>query len=84
MLYHSDSFVVVQFELPAAEAGTVPRGGFEIVDKLAGKEIWLDGAVAASFKAGIDALVEREPTEDAVDDFISGYTQLAQQPLTLH
>ena len=84
MLYHSDSFVVVQFELPEADAGTGPRGGFEIVDKLAGKEIWLDGAVAASFKAGIDALVEREPTEDAVDDFISGYTQLAQQPLTLH
>ncbi len=84
MLYHSDSFVVVQFELPAAEAGTAPRGGYEIVDKLARKEIFLEGAVAASFKAGIDALVEREPTEDAVDDFIAGYTLLAQQPLTLH
>lgn len=84
MLYHSDSYVVVQFDVPAAEAGTQARGGFEIVDKLAQKEIFIEGALAASFKAGIDALVEREPTEDAVDDFISGYTLLAQQPLTLH
>jgi hypothetical protein len=29
-------------------------------------------------------LVERGPSEEEFDDFIAGYTQLAQQPVVLH
>ena len=62
MLYNSDSFAVVAFEIPhgpVAEGEPVPepRGGFEIVDKFAKKDIFLDGAVAESFKAGAMALM---------------------------
>ena len=48
MLYNSDSFVVVRFDVPAAD-GVAPapvRGGYEIVDKLARKEIFIEGALA--------------------------------------
>jgi hypothetical protein len=86
MLYNSDSFAVLQFDLPAAQ-DSVPaasRGGYEIVDKFARKEIFLEGALAQRFREGVDRLVETEPTEEALDDFIAGYTQLAQQPVTLH
>jgi hypothetical protein len=86
MLYNSDSFAVLQFDLPAVREGTAApaRGGYEIVDKFARKEIFLEGPLAQQFREGVDRLVETEPTEEALDDFIAGYTQLAQQPVTLH
>ncbi|MBI5259189.1 MAG: DUF3567 domain-containing protein [Burkholderiales bacterium] len=87
MLYNSESFVVVAFDVPATQGegqqgGT--RGGYEIVDKFARKEIFLEGAVAASFQQGVQALVESGPTEEAMDEFIGRFTVLAQQPVVLH
>jgi len=85
MLYNSDHFAVVQIDVPAQEAGENPaRGGFEIVDKFARKGIFIDGVVARSFQDGVRALMESGPSEEAIDDYIAGYTQLAQQPLVLH
>jgi hypothetical protein len=102
MLYNSDSFVVVAFEVPAvpdeaagrADAGDTPaaavasRGGYEIVDKLAGKEIFIQGLVAASFQQGMQALVAEAASQEAalaaVDEYLAGYAALAQQPVRLH
>ncbi len=83
MLYNSDNFAVVQFETDAGGA-TLARGGYEIVDKFARKEIFLEGALAEQFKAGVDALVEQGPTEEELDAFIGRYGAMAQQPLVLH
>jgi hypothetical protein len=82
MVYNSDSYTVVAVDLPAPGADAV--GGFEIVDKSARKGIFISGLVAQGFKAGVSALVERGPTEAELDEFIAGYTRLAQQPLVLH
>ena len=85
MLYNSDSFAVVQFDVPGATGDAAPaRGGFEIVDKLARKEIFIEGAVAESFQRGVQELVRQGPNEELIDAFISGFTALAQQPVTLH
>ena len=87
MLYNSDNFAVVQFDVPPAdedEAGTLTRGGYEIVDKFARKEIFLEGAMAQTFKEGVEALIETSPSEEELDDFIGRFTSLAQQPVILH
>jgi len=85
MLYNSDHYVVVAFDMgEAAEQPSPPQGGYEIVDKLARRGIFLNGAAAESFKRGVNALVERGPTEEEVDEFIEGYTLLAQQPVVVH
>ena len=86
MLYNSDSFAVLQIEygLPDAQAGGGSRGGYESVDKFARKGIFIEGSVAQSFKDGVQALIDSGPTEEALDDYIAGYTTLAQQPVTLH
>jgi len=85
MLYNSDHYVVVEFDLGVdAPEGGDGKGGYEIVDKFSRRGIFLNGAVADGFKAGVDALVERDPTEEELDDFIAGYTLLAQQPVILH
>ena len=91
-LYNSDSFTVVAFDLRPATADAAadsspplpPRGGFEIVDKATRKEIFLQGAVALSFEQGVQAIVAQGPSEAALDDYIAGFAQLAQQPVLLH
>lgn len=85
MLYNSDSFVVVAFDVPVGEGpAQAPRGGYEIVDKFARKEIYIEGALAESFKQGVQALVDSShATPEAFDEFIEGFTQLAHQPLLM-
>jgi hypothetical protein len=89
MLYNSDSFAVVQFEVPSGHdhAQGVPaltRGGYEIVDKFARKEIFIEGALAASFREGVDALIETSPSEDEIDAYVARFSALMQQPVVLH
>lgn len=88
MLYNSDSFVVVQFDVPPAQGlpdDTPTRGGYEIVDKTSRKEIFIEGALAERFKLGVQALADSgTSTEEAFDDYIAGFTGLAQQPVILH
>ena len=85
MLYNSDSYAVMQFDLPArGDDAATPRGGYEIVDKFARKEIFLQGAVAESFQRGVEALVKEGPTEESLDEFIAGFTTWAQHPVVLH
>jgi hypothetical protein len=83
MLYNSDQFAVVQFETDAGES-LPARGGYEIVDKFARKEIFLEGALAEQFKAGVQALIDSGPSEEDLDAFIGRYGAMAQQPLVLH
>ena len=87
MIYDSDAYAVLHFPVPATDDAAPPRarGGYEIVDKAARREIFLEGALAERFREGVEALVrggERAP--EVFDDYIAGFSGLAQQPLTLH
>jgi len=87
MLYNSDSFTVVLFEIPTADAGASSgesRGAFEIVDKVAQKDIFIDGSMADQFQAGVEALMEDEPSEEELDEYIGRFASLMPQPLVLH
>lgn len=90
MLYNSDSYAVVQIELPgdvvapAHATATLTRGGFEIVDKFARKEIFIEGALAESFKEGVEALIESAPSVEEFDAYLERYAGMAQQPVVMH
>ena len=98
MLYNSDSYAVVLFDVAAAVApeaapagpvsadSPVPlsHGGYEIVDKFARKEIFLQGVMAESFKEGVEALIETRPSEEEIDDYIERFASLMQQRVILH
>ena len=90
MLYNSENFAVVEFEVPAAtleseadDAG-LTRGGYEIVDKFKRKEIYIEGALAESFKQGVEALIEGSPTIEDIDAYIERFSSLMLQPVVLH
>ena len=67
-----------------ASDSPLSRGGYEIVDKFARKEIYIEGALAQQFREGVEELARNEPTQDQVEEFIGRYTGLPQQPLILH
>ena len=98
MVYNSDNYVVVQIEAPVAvetaadsgamrdvgSADALTRGGFELVDKFARKEIYIEGALAQSFREGVEALIETRPSEEDMDAYIARFASLMQQPVVLH
>ena len=79
MIYNSPNYCVVEFK--DAE-GTY--AGFEIMDKAARREIFLGGALARQFREDVSELIAAEPTLEEVDEFLSQFDGLMQQPLTLH
>ena len=60
------------------------RGGYEIVDKFARKEIFIEGALAQQFQEGVEALSEGDSSEEDYDDFIERYANLSQTPVQMH
>ncbi len=93
MLYNSENFAVVHIEVAEAASSAsrspggdppVRRGGYEIVDKQSRREIFIEGALAEYFKAGVEALIQQSPSAEEIDDYLSAYTILAQQPVLLH
>ncbi len=60
------------------------RHGFEIVDKRAGKEVYLDGSWAELFQQHIVAWQVNTPTQEEVEETLERYAELAQNPVIVH
>ena len=87
MLYNSESYVVVHFEVPteAGRADAPTRGAYEIVDKSSRREIFIDGALAERFRRDVQAMADSgQASPEQFDDYLAGYMALAQQSVTLH
>lgn len=68
----------------ARPALTLARHGFEIVDKRANKEVYLDGSWAELFQQHISAWQQNTPTQEEVEDTLEQYAELAQNPVVVH
>ena len=88
MLYDSDAFVVLRLlaehPIEAATSHTLPRHGFEIVDKRAGKEVYLDGAWAELFQQELNSWEAGSVSQDDMEAALERYAQLAQFPVLMH
>ena len=87
LVYNSDVYAVMQFGALGTheDAPLGQAAGFEIVDKAARREIFLDGLLAERFRAGVQSLVrEGPPSVEVLDDYIAGFSGLAQHPVALH
>lgn len=79
MIYNSPNYCVVEFK--DDDQG---HGGFEIMDKTARREIFIVGVLASRFRENVSELIAGEPSTEEVDEFLSRFGGLMQQPLTLH
>lgn len=92
-LYDSDTYTVNHLlaEATDAAAADAPAGqpvllrhGFEIVDKRAGKELYLDGSWAELFQQRLAAWQHSTPSQEEVEDTLAQYAELAQTPVHIH
>jgi len=93
-LYDSDDYTVTHTLATAEPAPATPDGaalppallrhGFEIVDKRAGKGIYLDGSWAELFQQRLAEWQRSAPTQEEVEDTLAQYAELATLPLHLH
>ena len=90
-LYDSEYFVVVHMmtslldgDLQDPSLPQLTRHGFEIVDNRSGREVYLEGGWAELFQKHISAWHINAPTQDEVEDTLSGFAELAQTTVTLH
>ena len=92
-LYDSDAYLVNHL-LPVAEDETTPspeaerptllRHGFEIVDKHAGREVYLDGSWAELFQQRLAEWQRSTPSQEEVEDTLAQYAELAHTPVHIH
>ena len=83
VLYNSESFAVMQVDVPAA--GGDALSGIEIVDKHTRKGIFLDGEVAELFRAQVEALADDDDIDASdIDAHLARYTGEGWQPTVLH
>ncbi len=80
MIYNSPNYCVFEFRDEAEPA----RGGYEIMDKAAGREIFIDGVLATQFRQNVAELIANQPSVEQIDAFLGRFDGLMQQPLTLH
>ena len=84
MIYNSSNYCVVEFAAFAGNDGEQMGGGFEIMDKTAKREIFLKGELADTFRKDVTSLIDSEPSTEEIDDFLSRFDAMMQQPLVLH
>lgn len=87
MIYDSEAFSVFQLDWGDDNARAEQQrrlGGFEIVDKFARKEIFIEGPVADGFRTRVQHLMEASPTVDDIDDLLDGFSALSRQNLHAH
>jgi len=93
-LYDSDDYIVTHMLAPMepvpdtasaeAQAPTLLRHGFEIVDKRSGRELYLDGSWAELFQQRLAEWQRTTPTQEEVENTLSQYAELATIPLHVH
>ena len=79
MIYNSPSYCVVEFKDSEGQVG-----GFEIMDKLGRREIYIGGDLANHFRSGVQELIRSEHTEEQVDVFLRRFEGLMHQPMVMH
>lgn len=83
LLYESDDYLVIYCD-PQEATPETPRPGFEILDKIVQKSVYLDGKWAIGFQKYIDKWQKKPPHQEIVDETLGWYTNLAQNPLCYH
>ncbi len=75
VVYNSDHYSVLAY--PAQES-------FELVDKAAGRMLFLQGASAHHFRAAIEEIPEGERDEETIDAFLDDYCGDSLRPIVFH
>lgn len=77
LLYNSDNYSVAAVEFAAQDTSLdYFRGGYEILDKLTGKGIYLEGDMALKFQREVQQIANSDTSAEGLDAYLQSYTDL--------
>lgn len=75
VVYNSESYAIVAY----------PRQqGFELVDKLGSRSLYVQGSVAIELREAIDSIPFDERTQESIDELLDDYCVGAARPIAFH
>lgn len=83
LIYNSEQYSVVEF---GADKGrdALRFGGYEIMDKPAGREAFIGGELAEIFRQHVKNLMATESSVEEIDDFLGSYDLLMNHSVVFH
>lgn len=75
LVYNSANFSVVEYPT---------LGGYEVIDKHTRTTAYVHGDMATQFRDSMQALIERDPSQESIDDFLDDYDSAPAYPMTYH
>ncbi len=75
IVYNSDSYAIVAYPI---------QQGFELVDKLGNRSLFVQGSVALSLREAIDSIPLADRDEESIDSLLDDYCVGAAKPIAIH
>ncbi|MFZ4535897.1 DUF3567 family protein [Propionivibrio sp.] len=75
VVYNSNSYAIVAYPV---------QQGFELVDKLGGRSLYVQGSVAIGLREAIDSIPYEDRDEASIDSLLDDYCVGAARPIVFH
>jgi len=75
VVYNSENYAIVAYPV---------QQGFELVDKLGGRSLFVQGSVAVGLREAIDRIPYAERNEESIDSLLDDYCVGAARPIVFH
>ena len=75
VLYNSEHYYVIEYP---------GEHGYEVVNKQSGRGTFLQGESADRFRDSMHSVIARNPTNESMDEFLSGLDSMLHQPIVYH
>ena len=75
IVYNSENYAIVAYPV---------QQGFELVDKLAGRSLFVQGSVAVGLRQAIDSIPYADRDVASIDSLLDDYCVGAARPIAYH
>ena len=75
VVYNSDSYAILAYPL---------QQGFELVDKLGSRSLFVHGSIAVGLRHAIDSIPDEDRDEESIDSLLDDYCVGAARPISYH
>jgi len=75
VVYNSESYAIVAYHM---------QQGFELVDKLGSRSLFVHGSIAIDLRNAIDSIPFEDRDEESIDSLLDDYCVGAARPIAYH
>lgn len=75
IVYNSENYSIVAYPV---------QQGFELVDKVWGRSVFVRGSIAIGLREAIDRIPYKDRNEESIDSLLDDYCAGAARPIVFH